>query len=79
MLRDVSKLDTKVSLFGEEVAFPICVSPTAMHCMAHPEGEAATARGMNYGEIVPSPLRGMSSDVACEDYFVLQRTLTHLN
>ena len=44
-LRDVSKVDTKVQLFGGEVAFPMCVSPTAMQCMAHPDGEAATARG----------------------------------
>ena len=65
MLRDVSKLDTKVSLFGEEVAFPICVSPTAMQCMAHPEGEAATARGMS-----------LNFYVVCVDYCVLQRTLT---
>ena len=44
-LRDVSKVDTKVQLFGGEVAFPICVAPTSMQCMAHPDGEAATARG----------------------------------
>ena len=44
-LRDVSQVDTKVQLFGGEVAFPICVAPTGMHCMAHPDGETATARG----------------------------------
>ena len=45
MLRDVSQLDVRVKLLGEWVEFPICVAPTAMQCMAHPEGEAATARG----------------------------------
>ena len=57
MLRDVSELDTKVSLLGEEVAFPICVSPMGQQCVVHPEGEAATARGMHHvtDEISQSP------------------------
>ena len=57
VLRDVSKLDTKISLLGEEVAFPICVSPMGQQCVVHPEGEAATARGMHHvtDEISQSP------------------------
>jgi len=43
-LVDVSKVDTSIELFGERVSMPICVAPAAMQCMAHPEGEAATAR-----------------------------------
>ena len=35
----------RVQLFGEWVEFPIGAAPTAMHKMAHPEGEVATARG----------------------------------
>ncbi len=45
ILVDVSKLDTRVSLFGHELAFPILMAPTAYHRMVHPEGEIATARG----------------------------------
>ena len=45
VLRDVSRLDTRVQLFGEWVEFPICVAPTAMQKMAHHQGELATARG----------------------------------
>lgn len=45
MLRDVSHVDTALKVLGEEVAFPICVAPTALQCMAHPDGEKATARG----------------------------------
>ena len=45
MLHDVSRVDMTVKLLGEWVEFPVCVAPTAMQCMAHPEGEAATARG----------------------------------
>ena len=45
MLRDVSAVDTRTSLLGHEVAFPVCVGATAMQRMAHIDGELATARG----------------------------------
>jgi 4-hydroxymandelate oxidase len=45
VLVDVSKLDTRVTLFGHENAFPIILAPTAYHKLAHPEGEIGTARG----------------------------------
>lgn len=44
-LRDVSVLDTRVTLIGQELAHPIVLAPTASHMLAHPEGEVATARG----------------------------------
>jgi 4-hydroxymandelate oxidase len=45
VLVDVSQLDTRVSLFGQEHAFPIILAPTAAQKLTHPEGELATARG----------------------------------
>ncbi len=45
ILVDVSVLDTRVTLFGRELAFPILLAPTAYHKLAHPDGEVATARG----------------------------------
>ena len=45
VLNDVSKLDTKVSLFGQELPYPILIAPTAFHKIMHPEGEIATAQG----------------------------------
>ncbi len=45
VLNDVTKLDTKVSLFGTEMPYPILIAPTAFHKLMHPEGELATARG----------------------------------
>ena len=45
VLVDVSKLDTRLHLLGQELAFPIILAPTAYHKLAHPEGELATARG----------------------------------
>ncbi len=45
VLVDVSKLDTRVTLFGQQHAFPILLAPTAYHRLIVPEGEVATARG----------------------------------
>jgi 4-hydroxymandelate oxidase len=45
VLRDVSRLDTTLELFGTKLAYPILLAPTAYHRIAHPEGELATARG----------------------------------
>ncbi|XP_077511323.1 2-Hydroxyacid oxidase 1-like isoform X3 [Amblyomma americanum] len=46
MLRDVSRRDLSVTLLGgrERLSFPVGISPTAMQRMAHPDGEAATAK-----------------------------------
>lgn len=46
-LRDVSRINMDLELFDERLSCPIGVSPTAMHKLAHPEGELATARGTN--------------------------------
>src|SRR5262245_9183124 len=45
VLVDVSKLDTRVSLFGQEMPSPILLAPTAYHRLIHPEGELATVKG----------------------------------
>ncbi len=45
VLTDVSRLDTRIYLFGTELPYPILIAPTAFHKMMHPEGELATARG----------------------------------
>ena len=45
MLRDVSNINMKTTLMGDEIDFPIGVAPTSTHRMAHYDGELATARG----------------------------------
>ena len=45
ILVDVSNLDTRLTLFGEELPFPILLAPTAYHRLVHPEGEVATVKG----------------------------------
>src|SRR5580692_3682173 len=44
-LVDVSKLDTRVTLFGQELPFPILLAPTGGQKLIHPEGELAAVRG----------------------------------
>ena len=44
VLRDISLIDTSASLFGTRTSIPLGVAPTAMQCLAHPDGELATAR-----------------------------------
>lgn len=46
MLVDVSAsaLDMHTTVLGTPVSMPILIAPTAMHCLAHPEGECATAQ-----------------------------------
>jgi (S)-2-hydroxy-acid oxidase len=41
---DVSRVDTTKYIYGDRLAMPIGISPTAMHKMAHPGGELATVR-----------------------------------
>lgn len=45
MLVDVSVCNLATTVLGTPVSMPILVAPTAYHCLAHPEGECATARG----------------------------------
>jgi len=45
VLRDVSAVDTAVSLLGATMATPVGVAPTAFHRLAHADGELATAAG----------------------------------
>ena len=45
VLVDVSRIDTRVNLFGGEFESPILLAPVAYHRLYHREGEVATARG----------------------------------
>jgi 4-hydroxymandelate oxidase len=45
VLRDISQIDTRVTLLGNEIPFPILVAPMGRQKLFNPEGEAATARG----------------------------------
>ncbi|XP_034208456.1 peroxisomal (S)-2-hydroxy-acid oxidase GLO4 isoform X1 [Prunus dulcis] len=44
VLVDVSRIDMSTTILGYKISAPIMIAPTAMHQLAHPEGEVATAR-----------------------------------
>jgi isopentenyl diphosphate isomerase/L-lactate dehydrogenase-like FMN-dependent dehydrogenase len=46
MLVDVEHCDMSTTTLGTPVSMPILVAPTADHCLAHPEGECATAQAV---------------------------------
>ncbi|OQR86122.1 peroxisomal (S)-2-hydroxy-acid oxidase [Achlya hypogyna] len=43
VLRDVRHIDTATTLLGQPVATPVCIAPSAMQRMAHPDGELASS------------------------------------
>ncbi len=43
-LRDVSNVEMSCSILGNKIDMPILIAPVAMQCMAHEEGEVATAK-----------------------------------
>jgi 4-hydroxymandelate oxidase len=45
VLVDVSKVDTRVTLLGQEMPFPILLSPTGGQGFIRPQGDLAAARG----------------------------------
>ncbi len=51
-LCDISKTDLGTTVLGQKTAMPLMISPTAFHCMAHPEGEVATARAAGNAGII---------------------------
>jgi (S)-2-hydroxy-acid oxidase len=53
VLRDVSQINTRVRILGNEITSPICIAPTAMQRMAHADGEIATSRAASrFGTIM---------------------------
>jgi 4-hydroxymandelate oxidase len=45
VLVDVSKIDTRVKLFGQELPFPIILAPVGAQGLIVPQGDAVAARG----------------------------------
>jgi len=52
VLVDVSKIDTRITLLGQQLPHPVLLAPAADQCMIHPEGEKATAQGASDAEAV---------------------------
>ncbi len=52
MLVDVRTIDMRTTVLGTPISLPVLVAPTAYHCMAHPEGECATAQGTGHADTI---------------------------
>lgn len=52
VLIDVSNLDTRLTLFGQNLACPIALAPAGVHGTLDPEAELAAARGASRGGAV---------------------------
>ncbi|XP_055978209.1 2-Hydroxyacid oxidase 2 isoform X2 [Sorex fumeus] len=50
-LKDMSKVDIRTTIQGQEVSAPICISPTGFHCLAWPDGEMSTARAAQAADV----------------------------
>jgi isopentenyl diphosphate isomerase/L-lactate dehydrogenase-like FMN-dependent dehydrogenase len=44
VLVDIASVDTRTTVLGTEIPAPVIVAPVALQKLAHPDGEAATAR-----------------------------------
>ena len=64
VMRDLSMVDTSVSLLGRRWPWPILVAPTAFHRMAHPDGEMGTARAVAARVMTLTLSTSASTDVA---------------
>ncbi|KAK8968238.1 hypothetical protein KSP40_PGU017445 [Platanthera guangdongensis] len=62
ILSDVKRIDTTTTILGHQISMPIMLAPSAMHKMAHPEGECATDRAASAaGTIMTLSLLATSS------------------
>jgi 4-hydroxymandelate oxidase len=46
VLRGVASAQTRTTVLGDDISAPVIVAPVAFQRLAHPDGEAATARGV---------------------------------
>ncbi|XP_074044674.1 2-Hydroxyacid oxidase 2 isoform X2 [Macrotis lagotis] len=40
----MSVVDTRTTIQGSEISFPVCIGPTGFHCLCWPDGEQSTAK-----------------------------------
>jgi 4-hydroxymandelate oxidase len=63
-MRDVSRVDSSVQVFGRRWPSPIFIAPTALQRMAHPDGELATARAAASRSMTLAVSTSSSTDLA---------------
>jgi 4-hydroxymandelate oxidase len=63
VMRDVSRLDPAVDLFGDRHAGPWLLAPVANQGLVHPDGERATARGASAAGVAMVVSSGANTEV----------------
>lgn len=71
VLRGSGKRDLEVTLLGCPASMPVLIAPTAFHRLAHPDGEAATARAAAAAGAIM--IVSMASTVAIEEVVAAAR------
>lgn len=73
MLVDVLKRSTRTTVLGQSLSMPILVAPMAFQCLAHPQGEVATAKAAAAlgTTMVVSTLATKSLEAVAEAYDLL--------
>ncbi len=78
MLVDVSGVDTRTSVLGLPLDFPVGIAPSAFHGLAHPDAELATARAaagmgsvMTLSTFSNTPIAGVGQAAAGRLWFQL--------
>ncbi|HET7520687.1 MAG TPA: alpha-hydroxy acid oxidase [Candidatus Limnocylindria bacterium] len=64
VMTDTSRIDTSTTVLGREWRVPLFTCPTALHRMAHPDGELATARAAKERGITMTLSTSASTDMA---------------
>jgi 4-hydroxymandelate oxidase len=72
VLRDLTRLDTGITLFGQTLPHPIILAPVAYQRLVHPEGEVAAARGAGVAEAVFT--LGTTATATIEDCLVVSQS-----
>src|SRR5215470_15134664 len=52
VLRDVRTVKLGTTVQGTSISSPLLIAPTAYHCLAHPDGECATAQAASNSKTV---------------------------
>ncbi|KAJ3144921.1 Hydroxyacid oxidase 1 [Irineochytrium annulatum] len=73
VLRDVTNVDVSTTILGHPVSTPVGIAPSAMQCLAHPEGE----RGTSYAAALTNSVMILStySTVSLEDVAAHRRSI----
>lgn len=82
VLVKIPKIDTSTTIFGSKVTFPLGFCPTALHQLAHPDGETATSRAaanmgvaMGLSSYATTPLEKVAEQGTGQNPYAIQLTI----